>query len=137
MIRTFQSRVDKVMVMCCLLPSTVLAVYFFWIRLPLAALLFLLAMVFIVERLIHTTYTFTDKGELHISKGRFARRETVALREVEHVEICRSGWFRTDVVVITCAGGCSRSVTPMAMEEFCHVLLKRKSELCKDDSLAG
>lgn len=130
MIRTFQSRVDKAVLLGCLLPSTVLTVYFFWIQWPLAALLFLLVMVFIVERLIHTTYVFTDDGWLTISRGRFSSRQRIDLRMVTEVEICRSGVLRSDVVVVHCTGSHAVAVTPVATEEFCHVLLKRKNEIC-------
>ncbi|MCM1108293.1 MAG: hypothetical protein NC388_04445 [Clostridium sp.] len=129
MIRTFQSRVNKITLLCCLLPATVLAVYFFWIQLPLPAFFFMLAMVFIVERLIHTTYTFTDDGCLHISKGRFSRRVTIDLHEVEKLEVCRTGWFGKCAVVIYRREKHAVVVNPMVTAEFCHVLMKRKSQV--------
>ena len=38
MIRTFHAKINKKIMFFSLLPATVLAIYFFWVKLPLAAL---------------------------------------------------------------------------------------------------
>ena len=38
MIRTFHAKINKKILFFSLLPATVLAIYFFWVKLPLAAL---------------------------------------------------------------------------------------------------
>ena len=73
MIRTFHSKVNRKTLCFCLLPGTVLAVYFFWVKLPLPALCCMVFLVFVVERLIHTSYVFTDDGFLWVNRGRFSK----------------------------------------------------------------
>ena len=66
-----------------LLPATVLAIYFFWVKLPLAALCCMVFLVFVVERLIHTYYVFTDEGCLFIHQGRFSKVSRHSLSDIE------------------------------------------------------
>ena len=68
-----------------LLPATVLAIYFFWVKLPLAALCCMVFLVFVVERLIHTYYVFTDEGCLFIHQGRFSKVSRHSLSDIEKV----------------------------------------------------
>ena len=62
MIRTFHAKINKKILFFSLLPATVLAIYFFWVKLPLAALCCMVFLVFVVERLIHTYYVFIRDG---------------------------------------------------------------------------
>lgn len=82
MIRTFHSKLNRKTLVFCLLPATVLAVYFFWVKLPLPALCCMVFMVFVVERLIHTFYVFADDGCLYIHQGRFSRVKKIPLTEI-------------------------------------------------------
>lgn len=129
MIRTFHAKIDPVLLIGCLLPSTVLAVVFFWIKQPIPALVFLVLMVLIVERLIHTSYVLTDDGVLWIGKGRFVRKKAVRLEEIDRVELFQLRSFflirRRDAVMLTLKDGSQLVVNPFPAEEFCHVLLKR------------
>lgn len=61
MIRTFHAKINKKILFFSLLPATVLAIYFFWVKLPLAALCCMVFLVFVVERLIHTYYVLPMK----------------------------------------------------------------------------
>ena len=129
MIRTFHSKVDRKTLCFCLLPGTVLAVYFFWIKQPLPALCAMVFLVFVVERLIHTSYVLTDDGVLWIDKGRFVRKKAVRLEEIDRVELFQLRSFflirRRDAVMLTLKDGSQLVVNPFPAEEFCHVLLKR------------
>ncbi len=49
----------------------ILTVYMLWSKLSLPAALFMLWLVVIIEKLIHTTYTVTPDGKLMLSFGRF------------------------------------------------------------------
>lgn len=134
MVRTFHAYIDKPTLWGCLMPSTVLAVYFFWEQIPLAGLAFLLLMVVFVERIIHTSYTFLDDGTLLIDRGRFSRKRSVCLSEVSEVRLHQPGSLRllrrSPVVLLTLADGSIYMLTPVPAEEFCHYLLKKKEELC-------
>ena len=51
----------------------ILAVYMLWYKSPFLAAIFMLWLVVIIEKLIHTTYTVTPDGKLVLSFGRFSR----------------------------------------------------------------
>ena len=120
MIRTFHAKINKKILFFSLLPATVLAIYFFWVKLPLAALCCMVFLVFVVERLIHTYYVFTDEGCLFIHQGRFSK-------------VCR---YSLDTVMLTFYDGSIKFITPFPAEEFCRYF-KRKQEdfLEKTDGL--
>lgn len=132
MIRTFHAKIDPVVLFGGMLPCTVMAIYFFWIKLVLPAAVFMVIMVVLVERMIHSSYTLTDDGRLLVYKGRFSRSATYALDEIKKIELYRPSFFflfkRRDVVLLTLNSGRQIIVTPFPAAEFCHVLLKRREE---------
>ncbi len=135
MIRTFHARPSKTLLVAALLPGTVLAVYFFWLKMALPALLFLLLLVLVVERTVHTEYTMDDAGRLRVSHGRLSRRRIIELRTVERVEILAPGPVMrllggTDTVMLTLTDGRQVFLNPSVPTEFCHVLLKKKEQPC-------
>lgn len=129
MTRTFHAKLDKKTLLFCLLPSTIMAVYFFWIKWPLPAFVFMVFMVIIVERLIHTVYVVTDDGRLIISKGRFSRSVVINLSDIKSVEPVKTSaifpFRRNDVVGITLKDGAIRLVSPFPADEFCHFVMKQ------------
>lgn len=130
MIRTFHSRINKVTLFFCLLPSTVLAVYFFWVKMPVAALVFMLLLVMLTERLIHTSYIFTDDGLLWIDKGRFSRKTTLPLSDISKAEVVRTSALSLlkskETVMLTLRDGSLRFITPFPADDFCRYLNHKK-----------
>ncbi len=130
MVRTFHSKINKTTLFFCLLPATVLAVYFFWVKIPLAALAFMLLLVVLTERLIHTSYIFTDDGLLWVDKGRFSRKTALALSDISKVEVVRSSALsllkNKDTVMLTLRDGSLRFITPFPADDFCRYLNHRK-----------
>ena len=82
MIRTFHSKLNRKTLVFYLLSATVLTAYFFWVKLPLPAFCCMVFLVFVVERLIHTSYVFADDGCLYIRQGRFYKVKELALLEI-------------------------------------------------------
>ncbi len=139
MIRTFHARPSKKLLVATLLPGTVLAVYFFWLKMALPALFFMLLLVLVVERTVHTEYRLDDAGRLTVSYGRLSRRRLIELRMVERVEILTPGPVMrllggTETVMLTLTGGRQVFLNPSVPTEFCHVLLKKKEQLCHTSS---
>lgn len=132
MIRTFQTKINRVTLFFCLLPATVLAVYFFWVKLPLAALLAMLFLVVLTERLIHTSYVFTDDGFLWIDKGRFSRKTRLELAAIDRAEVVQSSSVsllkHREAVMLTMRDGSIRFLTPFPAEEFCQYFNRKKRE---------
>lgn len=132
MIRTFHSKLNRKTLVFCLLPATILAVYFFWVKLPLPALCCMVFLVFVVERLIHTFYVFADDGCLYIHQGRFSRVKKLALSDIREAVVVYPSSLAflksRDTVMLTLQDGSLRFVTPFPAEEFCRYLQKRKEE---------
>lgn len=138
MIRTFHSKINKKTLFFCLLPGTMLAVYFFWIKQPLVALCCMIFLVFVIERLIHTAYTFTSDGWLTVYQGRFSKIGKYALADIEKVNVIHSpSWSflkNRDTVMLTFRGGRVRFITPFPAEEFCRYFNRKKKEVTETEN---
>ncbi len=137
MIRTFHSKLNRKTLVFCLLPATVLAVYFFWVKLPLPALCCMVFMVFVVERLIHTFYVFADDGCLYIHQGRFSKVKKIPLAEISEAAVIRPSSLAflkgRDTVMLTLSDGSLRFITPFPAGEFCKYFNRRKSEHAENE----
>ena len=87
----------------------ILAVYMLWYKSPFLAAIFMLWLVVIIEKLIHTTYTVTPDGKLVLSFGRF----------------CRSKEILRYVLVKYGEGKCA-VLLPVKEEEFIRLLEERR-----------
>ena len=132
MIRTFHSKLNRKTLVFCLLPATVLAVYFFWVKLPLPALCCMVFLVFVVERLIHTFYVFADDGCLYIHQGRFSKVRKLALADIREAAVVSPSSLAflksRDTVMLELRDGSLRFITPSPAEEFCRYLKRIKEE---------
>ena len=132
MIRTFHSKLNRKTLVFCLLPATVLAVYFFWVKLPLPALCCMVFLVFVVERLIHTFYVFADDGCLYIHQGRFSKVHKLALADIREAAVVSPSSLAflksRDTVMLELRDGSLHFITPSPAEEFCRYLKKREEE---------
>ena len=124
-----------------LLPATVLAIYFFWVKLPLAALCCMVFLVFVVERLIHTYYVFTDEGCLFIHQGRFSKVSRHSLSDIEKVDIVRPSSLsflkNKDTVMLTFCDGSIKFITPFPAEEFCRYFKRKQEDFLESSGLLG
>ena len=126
MIRTFHSKVNRKTLCFCLLPGTVLAVYFFWVKLPLPALCCMVFLVFVVERLIHTSYVFTDDGLLVVSKGRFSRPVSIRVGDIIEVKKMHMSVLPQGYVLIRYGAGRELSVQPANEDAFINEIRRRQ-----------
>ncbi|MEG2574195.1 MAG: PH domain-containing protein [Bacteroides sp.] len=63
-----------------------IAFYSLWMKLILVAAVLMLLLIVIIEKVIHTTYTFTPDGMLIISYGRYARKLTIRIDTITKIE---------------------------------------------------
>ena len=109
----------------------ILAVYMLWYKSPFPAAIFMLWLVVIIEKLIHTTYTVTSQGELILSYGRFTRKKTIALKDIISVQKHHSMKFGrfsvTEYVLIEYGKDKFVSVMPVKEREFMEWLEKIKN----------
>lgn len=68
--RIFHKRITWGIVVA-ILADAVVAIWAFWIKQALLAIVFLLMLIILIERAIHTTYTLTTDDKLIIYNGRF------------------------------------------------------------------
>lgn len=83
--RIFHARVPWYAFVLLILLSVVV-VWSYWERIGLLAAVALLMMVFVVERVIHTSYTITTDGMLIVNRGRFSSRIVVPLTSIRSIE---------------------------------------------------
>lgn len=133
MMRTFHSKTGIVAALFRLLPATVLTVCFFWVKMPLAALVFLLLLVVLIERMLHTCYVLDDDGMLWILKGRLSRRVRLKLSDIERVEVVRTSSLSVfksrKAVMLSMRDGSLRFITPVPAEDFCRCLNQKKKNM--------
>ena len=108
----------------------ILTVYMLWNKLPLPAALFMLWLVVIIEKLIHTTYTVTPDGKLVLFFGRFSRGKEILLKDITSVERASSmqvGRFALmRYVLVKYGGGKCAVLLPVKEEEFIRLLEERR-----------
>ena len=112
-----------------LLLMAVLAFWALWEKNILLAAACMLWLVFLIERLIHTTYTLTTEGTLRIDRGRFSRRRERPLSDIVSVERASSmqvaGRALVRYVLVHYKDGKYDALMPVKEEEFIRLLTKR------------
>lgn len=130
MIRTFHSKIDKKSLLLCVLPAAALLIFFFWNKMPLPVLFCAVFLVFIIERMLHTEYVFTDEGTLLIRKGRFSRTHEVPLADIVAVEVVQPSAVallrNKNTVLLTMKDGALLFVTPFPASDFCRYMERRR-----------
>lgn len=90
----------------------------------MVALVFMIFMVVIIERMIHTSYIINSGSELIIFKGRFSRVVKLRLSDIEKVEQVRATaifpFQRNDIVALTMKDGSIKLISPFPADEFCR-----------------
>lgn len=113
---------------------TFLAIWSLWDKRPVLAAVWMLWLVLLIERLIHTTYTITAEGTLQISRGRFNRlrerplSDIVGVERASSMEVAGHAWVR--YVLVRYKDGKHDALMPVKEEEFIRLLRKRMSQAC-------
>lgn len=109
-----------------------LTFFLLWDKSIILAVVCMLLLVFLIERLIHTTYTLTTDGRLILSAGRFTKPKTVWLKDIVSVkQRCSVRVGRCAAlhyVLIECASGRYISVLPVKEQEFIDLLEERRND---------
>lgn len=101
--------------MCC---------YFFWQKMALPAAVLMVITVVMVERVIHSTYTFAN-GELIIDRGRFARRLCIRTGDIVKCTPMRSVFGLSHYLLLHYGAGHLLAVQPEDEEAFVREWQKR------------
>ena len=109
-----------------------LAIYMLWDKYVLPAALFMLWLIVVIEKLIHTTYTVTPDGKLKLYFGRFSRSREILLKDIISVERASSmqiGRFAVMRYVLVKHGtGKCEVLFPVKEEEFIRLLEERRNK---------
>lgn len=111
-----------------------LAFWLLWQRNIIPAALCMLLIVFLVERLIHTTYTITADDKLEINHGRFSRTRVIQLSDITSVQHRQSPLGRltkTGYVLMEYNNGKYTSILPLKEKEFMKLLASKKVHILK------
>jgi hypothetical protein len=91
--RTFHQRFTLAS-KCAILLFALLTFYFLWIKNVIPALLLVIALVIMIERVLHTTFTFLQDEDgvqmLIIYRGRFSRQQTIRVGDIVKVTKMRA-----------------------------------------------
>ena len=126
--RTFHNRVSLLNYVAIVVVAAA-ALCMFWHRSAagaVAGLALMMAVVLMVERIVHTAYVFTADGMLIISKGRFSRRVAIRITDIVSVERVRAGVLGVRYVLIRYGAGREVSVQPAGEEAFVGEITRRQ-----------
>ena len=126
--RTFHYRVSLLNYVAIVVVAAA-ALCMFWHRSAagaVAGLALMMAVVLMVERIVHTAYVFTADGMLVISKGRFSRRVAIRITDIVSVERVRAGVLGVRYVLIRYGAGREVSVQPAGEEAFVGEITRRQ-----------
>ncbi len=100
-----------------------------WYKHIVPAAVIAMLLLVLIERIIHTTYTVTADNLLIISRGRFTRKKTIALAQINAIRRCNSMKFGsfsvTNYLLIEYNINKFVSVTPIKQQEFVEVIQNR------------
>lgn len=119
--RIFHARIGFVHWLVLLL-FALLTIYGFLNRSSIPSAVGMIALVLLVERLIHTTYTVTSQGTLVIYRGRFARGCTIPLSRITLVERHSACFSLVSYVVVRYGDGKQERLMPVKEEELVRKL---------------
>ena len=128
MTRTFQHRVTLSSIVCVVLLAF-LTLYFFWHRGSVSVIIGVVLLVIttlVIERLIHTSYTFNDAGMLEINRGRFSSQILVPISDIISAETRKQPFGVTRYVLIEFGASHFISVQPDNEEAFIQEIRKRQ-----------
>ena len=95
--KIFHERITWAQVVFILIGAAVVF-WAFWIKQVLLGVVFLLMLIVMIERAIHTTYTLTTDGRLFVYYGRFTKGKEILVSDIKKVEKFKN-WLTHGVVV--------------------------------------
>lgn len=127
--KVFHARIPLAQYLFLLL-SGGMVLFLLWMKYALPAAFFVLWLIVIIEKLIHTTYTVTTDDMLVLYFGRFTRRKVIALKDITYVErafSARIGGKSLMHYVLVRYGERDKCVVllPVKEEEFLRLLKER------------
>lgn len=111
---------------------TITAVALMWQKNILPGSVMMLLLVFLIEKVIHTTYTITSGGLLVFYNGRFGRKEKIPVSEITEIEQIQTftiGKFHLTRYVLIKRGEKYSAVLPVKESDFIAELQNRNEKI--------
>lgn len=116
---------------CGITVFTLLAFYFFWVKMAAVGILVLIVVLGMAHRITATVYDFValpDGEALQVSRGRFASRTVVLLSAVKSVHKMRAAFGFSSYLLIEYGEVGMLSVQPRGEEAFLETLHRLQQE---------
>lgn len=122
MVRTFHHRFT--LGACCgILLSVACALYLFWIKSIIIALVLIAVVVVMMERVLHSEYIVGD-GLLRIYRGRFGKSQSIKLEDIVRCTVKRSNFGLSHFLLLETVKGEFVLVEPENEEAFIKAIKK-------------
>ncbi|MBQ7150472.1 MAG: hypothetical protein IJS06_05880 [Prevotella sp.] len=127
MMRTFHQRFSLASKIAVLL-ATSLAFYLFWNKMFIFGVIVAFAVVVMVERVSHSSYSFVEKeGEqwLVVNHGRFSKTKTIRIAEVLKLTPMKTSFGMSHYLLMLYGNNHLMSLQPADEQSFCKELQRR------------
>ena len=127
MLRTFHQRFSLASKIAVLL-ATSLAFYLFWNKMFIFGVIVAFAVVVMVERVSHSSYSFVEKeGEqwLVVNHGRFSKTKTIRIAEVLKLTPMKTSFGMSHYLLMLYGNNHLMSLQPADEQSFCKELQRR------------
>lgn len=108
---------------------TAIMAFSFWNMQSLVGLVMALALIVIIESIIHSTYTLTSEGNLVVYRGRFLKTRTIPYTDITDVELKSTsglgGVMTSQYVLVHYGDRKLLSLVPVKPKDFINALVKR------------
>lgn len=125
--RTFHQRFSLASKIAVLL-ATSLAFYLFWNKMFIFGVIVTFAVVVMVERVSHSSYSFVEKeGEqwLVVNHGRFSKTKTIRIAEVLKLTPMKTSFGMSHYLLMLYGNNHLMSLQPADEQSFCKELQRR------------
>lgn len=123
--------------LCFLFIEIAIFAWFAWFKMAIPALLFLIAVVYTLEMLLHSTYTVTSDGKLIIYRGRFLKTTLLSLRDIDRIESnhfsFRVGLRLGSYLLIVMKNGKELGIRPEKEQEFIEYIEYKQTQLAQHE----
>jgi hypothetical protein len=131
MMRTFHQRFTLAAKIAVLL-AALLAFYLFWNKMMLGGLIVAFAVVMMIERVSHSSYSFVERGGeqwLLVNHGRFSKTKSVRVAEIVKLTPMKTSFGMSHYLLMLYGNNHIMSLQPADEQSFCTELKRRMKKV--------
>lgn len=107
-------------------------IHLFWYRSSINALMGLILsgfLLIVIDKMINSTYTFTDDFKLIIRNGKFSKETVIMINEITNAQVIEIKHFNRKYILLSYGADREIGVRPDRDDRFLRELKKRQKEL--------